>query len=133
MNDFTSHLLFHFIVFILVVIMCHRLYVALSLGVENFKCGIAGATPRAHLIDHLIGGAISMLGSGLMAIVSFIEIVGHVSGSPLETAVSYFLSLIILICGGIYQAFHLQREETPGHEFFHWGRMSCDVHKESVK
>jgi len=91
------------------------------LGRYNYIVNDTAVRDKLHLLDHLIGGVVSIIGSSSTASLLFVDLAMKVSGKiSLDLSILIGVSVIILIIGFIYQAWHFEKEETPEHAFYHW-------------
>lgn len=115
-----TEILSHFIMFMVLVVFSTRLWRCVMLGKTNFDGAWSSTDDKIHLLDHLLGAGLSIVGSTASAVLLFIEMVSHLLGYPAQLHVAINAALTVTLTGSAYLAWHLEKEESPSHPFYHW-------------
>ena len=113
----------HVIILLIVINLCYRLYRSIDLSIVNLgKSDDMNSSfiDRLHLIDHLIGAGVSFCGAAVLSSFLIVELLSAAFSEFIPLDVPSSMAFVVLLLGFSYQAWHLEREETEGHPFFHW-------------
>lgn len=110
----------HFVMLMILLGLIAKLWACLRSGRENFQSPWASTDDKIHLIDHLLGVSLSMIGAMFTTAALFIELLSHVIGEPAQLHFLIHIGLCVTLTGAVYIAWHLEKEEDPTHPFYHW-------------
>lgn len=129
-----AYLILHIITFVLLVIICHRVYRVILMGHHNWKNDAICTSDKIHVLDHLIGVLMLFIGTSVAASMTGVEVIGLLSGVHIDLEIPTNSAFIFMLIGICYVVWHLEKEETPTHPFYHCHKrtdLSSDSETES--